>query len=123
MSNARSAATKAGPRAEPSRGEASRGETGSPPAAAAGAPRLKVAVHPAAAHRPTAAQRGWLVRGLDQPGGKLPLFDRNGQRIDPRTIRSCIEQGWAEPWFSNPLKPDWLVCKLTEAGRLTVEGH
>jgi hypothetical protein len=89
MSNARSAATKAGPRAESSRGEtsrgemsrgeASRGETGSPPAAAAGAPRLKVAVHPAAAHRPTAAQRGWLVRGLDQPGGKLPLFDRNGQ--------------------------------------------
>jgi hypothetical protein len=25
--------------------------------------------------------------------------------------------GWAEPWFSNPLKPDWLVCKLTDTGR------
>jgi hypothetical protein len=50
-------------------------------------------------------------------GGKLPLFDEYGQRIDPRTIRSCIEQGWAKPWFANPLKPDWLVCKLTITGR------
>lgn len=67
--------------------------------------------------RATAAQRDWLRRGLDQPGGKLPLFDRDGQRIHPRTIRSCVERGWAEPWFDNPLKPDWLVCKLTAAGR------
>jgi hypothetical protein len=57
------------------------------------------------------------VRGLDQPGGKLPLFDAEGQRIDARTIKSCIENRWAEPWFQNPLKPDWLVCKLTELGR------
>jgi hypothetical protein len=62
-------------------------------------------------------QRSWLKRGLDQAGGKLPLFDDHGQRIDPRTIRSCIEYGWAEPWFHNPIKPDWLVCKLTAAGR------
>ncbi|MGE0718434.1 MAG: hypothetical protein AB7P02_23510 [Alphaproteobacteria bacterium] len=67
--------------------------------------------------RPTPLQRAWLARGLDQPGGKLPLFDRDGQPINPRTVRSCIEQGWAEPWFSNPLKPDWLVCKLSPAGR------
>jgi hypothetical protein len=67
--------------------------------------------------RPTAVQRNWLARGLAQPGGKLPLFDDRGQRISPRTIQSCIEQGWAEPWFANPLKPDWLVCKLTERGR------
>ena len=66
---------------------------------------------------PSVAQRAWLARGLNQPGGKLPLFDRNGQRVSPRTIKSCIENGWAEPWFSNPLKPDWLVCKLTRAGR------
>jgi hypothetical protein len=69
---------------------------------------------------PTAAQRAWLVRGLDQPGGKLPLFDRDGQQISPRTVHTCIEHGWAEPWFSNPLKPDWLVCKLTPAGRSAV---
>jgi hypothetical protein len=67
--------------------------------------------------QPSGAQRAWLARGLDQPGGKLPLFDRHGQAIDPRTIRSCIEQGWAEPWFDNPLKQDWLVCKLTATGR------
>ena len=67
--------------------------------------------------RPTVTQLAWLRRGLDQAGGKLPLFDHYGQRYDSRTIRSCIEQGWAEPWFNNPTKPDWMVCKLTEAGR------
>jgi hypothetical protein len=67
--------------------------------------------------RATAAQREWLRRGLDQPGGKLPLFDRDGQEVNPRTIRYCLQHGWAEPWFDNPLKPDWMVCKLTEAGR------
>src|SRR5215472_18669478 len=66
---------------------------------------------------PSPVQRAWLKRGLDQPGGKLPLFDTQGQQIDPRTIRSCVEQGWAEPWFANPIKPGWLVCKLTDAGR------
>ena len=66
---------------------------------------------------PTEAQRAWLARGLDQPGGKLPLFDGDGKLVDARTIRSCVEQGWAEPWYANPLKPNWLVCKLTEAGR------
>jgi hypothetical protein len=66
---------------------------------------------------PTSAQRAWLRRGLDQPGGKLPLFDELGQQVDPRTIRTCVERGWAEPWFDNALKPDWLVCKLTPTGR------
>jgi len=66
---------------------------------------------------PTAVQRAWLRRGLDQPGGKLPLFDDEGQQVCERTVRACIDKGWAEPWFSNPLKPDWIVCKLTEIGR------
>jgi len=70
--------------------------------------------------RPTGPQRDWLRRGLEQPGGKLPLFDRNGRRISERTIRSCVEQGWAEPWFENPVKPDWLVCKLTPTGRKAI---
>jgi hypothetical protein len=69
-----------------------------------------------AAARPTAAQAAYLRRGLAEPGGKLPLFDRNGQRYASRTIRSCIDQGWAEPWFHNPIKPDWLICRLTPAG-------
>ena len=67
--------------------------------------------------QPSPTQRRWLRRGLDQPGGKLPLFDGDGQRISERTVRSCLEKGWAEPWFANPLKPDWMVCKLTENGR------
>ena len=61
----------------------------------------------------TAVQKRWLKKGLEQPGGKLPLFDENGREIPARTIRACIEAGWAEPWFSNPIKPDWLVCRLT----------
>ena len=69
----------------------------------------------------SAAQRRYLLRGLDQAGGKLPLFDEYGQEFDARTIRACIRAGWAEPWFANPLKPDWLVCKLTEEGRRLVE--
>jgi hypothetical protein len=66
---------------------------------------------------PTVAQLRWLRRGLDQPGGKLPLFDESGQRITAQVVRSCVRAGWAEPWFHNPLKPDWEVCRLTDAGR------
>jgi len=66
---------------------------------------------------PNVAQQKWLSRGLDQPGGKLPLFDRDGKRVSPQMVRACIDAGWAEPWFANPLKPDWLVCKLTASGR------
>lgn len=69
---------------------------------------------------PSEQQAAWLRRGLDQPGGKLPLFDGHGQRVNAQTIRSCIAQGWAQRWFANPLKPDWLVCRLTEAGRRAV---
>ena len=75
---------------------------------------------PASSAKPSVAQRKWLARGLGQPGGKLPLFDRSGQKISGRTVKSCVEQGWAEPWFDNPIKPDWQVCKLTEAGRKLV---
>ena len=71
--------------------------------------------------QPSRAQRRWLRRGLSQPGGKLPLFDRNGQRVSDRLVRACIRHGWAEPWFDNPLKPDWLVCRLTRAGRAVTE--
>ena len=70
-----------------------------------------------AAPRPTAAQRRYLLRGLEQPGGKLPLFDEDGQWVSAQTVQSCIKAGWAEPWLNNPIKPDWLVCRLTVAGR------
>jgi len=79
--------------------------------------------HHATTLRPTSAQLRWLSKGLKQPGGKLPLFDEWGQRINERTIRHCIDMGWAEPWFSNPLKPEWLVCKLTDTGRALLAHH
>ena len=89
------------------------GETASTRTADPGDEGIAATDHP----RPSRAQRAYLSRGLGQPGGKLPLFDGDGQRYDARTIRACIEHGWAEPWFANPMKPDWLVCRLTDAGR------
>ena len=71
---------------------------------------------PPAEARPTEPQRRYLERGLSEPGGKLPLFDRDGRQVPRKTIEACIAHGWAEPWTVNPIKPDWLVCKLTSAG-------
>jgi hypothetical protein len=70
--------------------------------------------------KPSATQLKYLKMGVNQAGCKLPLFDAEGQEIKPATIRSCIEKGWAEPWFNNPIKPNWLVCKLTEAGKKAI---
>ncbi len=71
--------------------------------------------------RPSEAQARYLVRGLAEPGGKLPLFDREGREIPKKTIEACIAHGWAEPWIANPMKPDWLVCRLTPAGYRVLE--
>jgi hypothetical protein len=71
---------------------------------------------PAPDIRPSEAQVRYLARGLDEPGGKLPLFDRDGREIPRKTVEACIARGWAEPWVANPMKPDWLVCRLTPAG-------
>ena len=74
------------------------------------------ASHIAAAMRPTVGQRRYLARGLTEPGGKLPLFDQEGREFPRQTIESCIARGWAHPWAQNPIKPDWLICRLTAAG-------
>ena len=71
---------------------------------------------------PSPSQLKWLARGLTQAGGKLPLFDEDGQRVSGRTVQSCIENAWAEPWFANPMMPDWRICKLTAAGRNVLSG-
>ena len=39
------------------------------------------------------------------------------KKISQKTIQTCIDQGWARPWFENPIKSDWLVCRLTDRGR------
>ena len=86
---------------------------------AAGKPRTGQRKSGAAPARrlPTEAQLIWLRRGLAQPGGKLPLFDESGQRVSSSVIAACQRAGWAEPWFQNPTKPSWEVCRLTDAGR------
>ena len=84
---------------------------------------LSVHVHPDSDGRPNPAQRRYLERGLSQPGGKLPLFDQEGQHFHPALVRACITHGWAEPWFGNPLKPDWLTCKLTDKGRAVLSSR
>ena len=66
---------------------------------------------------PTLVELLYLRRGLTQAGGKLPLFDLDGQDVDAAIVGRCVSRGWAEPWFNNPLEQDWLVCKLTDAGR------
>ena len=72
---------------------------------------------------PTRAELAYLRRGISEPGGKLPLFDRRGQEISPIIIHVCIANGWAEHWFANPVKPDWLVCRLTRTGRDMVQQY
>jgi hypothetical protein len=74
-------------------------------------------------HGPTPLQREWLKRGLDDPQGKLPMFDDEGQELDQRTVQACLENGWAEKWFENPLRPEVPVCRLTEKGRVVAIGR
>ncbi len=69
------------------------------------------------------AELDYLRAGLSQSGGKLPLFDVTGQRIDPKIMRACIQKGLCAPWFANPMKPDWLVCRLTDEGRQILTAH
>ena len=71
--------------------------------------------------KPTQAQIDYLKLGRNQAGGKLPLFDRDGQQIKGVTIKSCMANGWAVPWFDNPIKKDWLVCKLTREGLVLLQ--
>jgi hypothetical protein len=75
----------------------------------------KSASHIAATLRPTVGQRRYLG-GLKQPGGKLSLFDHQGREAPREIIKSCVARGWALPWVKNPIKPDWLICRLTAAG-------
>ena len=89
----------------------------SKPAESPGNPRpAEHAGNNTAAVRLTEAQRRYLERGLTEPGGKLPLYDREGREVPHKTVEACLAHGWAERWIANPIKPDWPVCRLTEAG-------
>ncbi len=71
------------------------------------------------ANRPTPRQLEWLRRGLDRPSGDLPMFDTYGQRVSDRTMKSCVERGWAET--RDEAMRDWQLCQLTSAGRRLVD--
>ena len=69
--------------------------------------------------RPTPRQLEWLRLGLDWPSGNVPMFDTYGQRISDRTMKSCVERGWAET--RDAAMRDWQLCQLTSAGRRLVD--
>ncbi len=69
--------------------------------------------------RPTPRQLEWLRYGLDRPSGNLPLFDTFGQRVSNRTMKSCVERGWAET--RGEAMRDWQLCQLTYAGRRVLD--
>ena len=70
-------------------------------------------------NRPTPRQLEWLRRGLDRQSGNLPLYDTFGQRISNRTMKSCVERGWAET--RDEVMHDWQLCQLTPAGRRVLD--
>lgn len=67
--------------------------------------------------KPTETQYKYLTRGLNDEGGKLPLFDRHGQRIRRRTIKACLSHGWSKPMYKYMVQSDWQFCRLTAKGR------
>ena len=58
----------------------------------------------------------WLRGGESRVDGRLALFDRFGEPIDRKVIKTAIASGLAEPWFANPMRPQWTVCRLTPKG-------
>lgn len=64
----------------------------------------------------TRAERDYLILGKKQQDGKLPLFDDNGQMINFNTVKSCLDKGLTERWFISPMRPDWPIYRLTDAG-------
>ena len=64
--------------------------------------------------------RDWLNGGLNREDGRLAIFDTFGEPINKAVIKTAIASGFAEPWFSSPMRPQWMVCRLTAKGRAVV---
>ncbi len=63
-----------------------------------------------------ADMREWLRGGEAREDGRLALFDQFGEPIDKKVVKTAIASGFAEPWFANPMRPQWTVCRLTQKG-------
>ncbi len=61
--------------------------------------------------------RDWLRGGLNREDGRLAMFDTFGEPVRKIIIKTAIAEGLAEPWFSSPMRPQWMVCRLTSKGR------
>lgn len=61
-------------------------------------------------------QMVWLRSGLEQPGGKLTRYQKNGILVSQTIVNACLHAGLIEPWVHNPLFPP-RVYRLTDAGR------
>ena len=64
-----------------------------------------------------ADMRGWLQGGEAREDGRLALFDQFGEPIDRKVVKTAIASGFAEPWFASPMRPQWIVCRLTSKGQ------
>ena len=64
--------------------------------------------------------RNWLNGGLNRTDGRLAIFDTFGEPVNKAVIKTAIASGYAEPWFSSPMRPQWTVCRLTAKGRAAV---
>jgi hypothetical protein len=69
--------------------------------------------------RPTQEELRWMRRGLNQPGGKIPVFDESDTPVDPKIVLRCLEQQWVEPWVGNQKNPNnlYMACRLSPLGR------
>ena len=47
------------------------------------------------------------------------MFDHYGQRVSDRTVKSCVDHGWAEK--RDEAMRDWQLCQLTSAGRRVLD--
>jgi hypothetical protein len=65
----------------------------------------------------------WLKTGLNNPEGRLSLFDGSGQKIPASIQRFAIQNDLAEGWFANPMRPEWMVCRLTARGQRALSGQ
>ena len=65
---------------------------------------------------PSLAQRRYLQKGAQDDRGKLPLFDRDGQRYCVQTVEACVSAGWVKPIYKKTFLRDMDILEMTDEG-------